>query len=299
MTGQDEIGGRRSGWVAGSSWVERARWIVELLAIIALIGWLDLITGAEVGFALFYLVPIALAGWRMGRTPAILGAVFSALAWFIADIHWRRTGGWGVSLWNGSSRLVIFVAMGWLTARVSADAALTKRLLDDALRVARTDPLTGIPNSRSFFESLRARLGPPAPQRIALVYCDVDNFKIINDTEGHERGDALLRDIAAVLARRAGPSDIAARLGGDEFALVLFDREPSEVDAVVAGLVADTEEIGRRHPGAGLSLSAGVVHALGVADADDLVRDADRAMYVVKNRRKTEPGRSDGSLHDV
>jgi len=278
---------RVAAWTTGSSTWTRARWMVELLLLVAVIGWLDLITGAEVGFALFYLMPVMLAGWRMGRTPALVAAACAAIAWFIADLHWHRSSGLWISVWNGSSRLVIFVVMGILTSRVRSDRARMQALLARAMHLARTDALTGLANSRSFYEQLETRLrGSASPSAVSLVYMDVDNFKNVNDREGHKAGDDVLRRIASAIDEHAQGDSVVARLGGDEFGLAVFGRDEQQVGRLVESLVAATDEIGRSLPGSGLGLSAGVVHASGPAIADDLVRRADETMYRVKTERR-------------
>src|SRR5712691_1446845 len=153
-----------------------------------------------------------------------------------------------------------------------------------AMRLALTDPLTGLGNHRHFHERLQADLDRAERERIPLTLCllDLDDFKHINDTYGHPVGDQVLADVAACL-RQGGES---FRLGGDEFALVLPGRDDREglviAEAVVARLAALRFEGEQR-----VSVSAGVAtfptHG---AERNELFRIADRALYRAKGAGK-------------
>ncbi|WP_346622043.1 EAL domain-containing protein [Blastococcus montanus] len=176
-------------------------------------------------------------------------------------------------------------------------SALARALAGQALR----DPLTGLANREAFFgrveESCR-RSATQAGHQTAVVYFDLDGFKAVNDTFGHDRGDALLVEVAAALAESARPTDLVARLGGDEFAVCL------DIDATVSrrhGAAPDTDVArsvaGRMHAAVAaigrsdgvaqrVRVSAGVaVSAGGCVDPAELVRAADLAMYTGKRDR--------------
>ena len=164
-------------------------------------------------------------------------------------------------------------------------AALALRnawLLEEVERLARTDPLTGLANRRTFEAGLQrevaraTRSGEP----LSLVVLDVDHFKHINDTAGHQAGDDVLRFIGQVLAGHAREMDLPARYGGEEFCVVLPGCPPSEAVAVAERLRASVAEY-TGHPG--LTASAGVAtipdHA---AQAEALLAAADEALYESK-----------------
>jgi diguanylate cyclase len=147
-------------------------------------------------------------------------------------------------------------------------------------REATVDALTGLANRRVFIDHLAkvARTGTPA-----VVFCDLDRFKPINDGYGHHVGDQLLVEVAARLQRL--DADLVARLGGDEFVLVVDDGEPVRTRVVAAGTLAcvtspvDVE--GRSIEVAG---SVGVATATVVDERPErLLRDADLAMYAAKS----------------
>ena len=156
---------------------------------------------------------------------------------------------------------------------------------------ANYDTLTGLPNRRVFYERLeqlvteRAEGGPS----IALLYIDLDGFKEINDTYGHEAGDAVLTTVGNRLVKFIGPLDFVARLGGDEFALVLSEvKERTDVDRLAASIHASFQEVmttkgGTYQVGASIGIA---LYPESSSDSESLVRNADSAMYEVKRNGK-------------
>ncbi len=154
-------------------------------------------------------------------------------------------------------------------------------------RQAFHDPLTGLANRLLFMNRvdfvLKRRTG-----NAAVIYVDLDNFKPINDTYGHEAGDAVLKAAGERLFASLRPSDTAARLGGDEFAVLLVDIPEEHIgvvaDRIVGNLTKPLEFDGRELV---VGASLGVASAVsGTLDADSLVRNADVAMYVAKHGGK-------------
>ncbi|GGN90076.1 hypothetical protein GCM10010112_75150 [Actinoplanes lobatus] len=155
------------------------------------------------------------------------------------------------------------------------------RLLERLDHAASHDGLTGLANRALCHRRLAEALSGPCPVHVALL--DLDGFKEINDTYGHEAGDELLTRVAAALAGTVGPGDTAARLGGDEFVLVLPGTTCAEAAAVagrvVAGLADPVTVAGRA-----LHIRASIGFACGRHgdDLGDLMRAADGAMYAAK-----------------
>jgi diguanylate cyclase (GGDEF)-like protein len=159
-----------------------------------------------------------------------------------------------------------------------------QRALDKEKELSRIDSLTGLPNRRAFYETLENERMRALRYRhpLTIAYVDVDNFKRINDTQGHAVGDAVLRDIGQCLRENLRTSDIVARLGGDEFAVLLPETEATAAEHVVRKLHLHLRErmALSRHD---VSLSIGIAAFLCPnASIDDLVRDADELMYMVK-----------------
>jgi diguanylate cyclase (GGDEF)-like protein len=158
----------------------------------------------------------------------------------------------------------------------------------------RADPLTGLSNRVLFMERLDRLLGRDDGSKFAVIFLDVDRFKLINDSLGHVAGDELLvvvaGRLAAALQRADGPDPAAAaptlaRFGGDEFTVLLpgvpdADRARAEAERLLAVIAQPLTLQGREVL---VSASAGVVmNALRYTQAEDMVRDADTAMYRAK-----------------
>lgn len=172
--------------------------------------------------------------------------------------------------------------------------ATIRRLQHRAEELALRDGLTNLPNRRSFEDRLEkaeqhARL---TGKGIALIYCDVDNFKTVNDTLGHERGDQALRAVALRLRQLLAKDTFLARVGGDEF-VVLLENAPTrqEVLALVEKLRTglDGDPVFERDFTA-LGISCGFA-ALpdDVSKASDLIRVADAGMYQMKKHNFHKP----------
>ncbi|GAA4434782.1 putative bifunctional diguanylate cyclase/phosphodiesterase [Phytohabitans houttuyneae] len=163
-----------------------------------------------------------------------------------------------------------------------------RRSLQQQLRhQALHDPLTDLPNRTLFFERLTGALITTEPDaRVGICYLDLDGFKAINDTLGHDAGDELIRTIASRLASRLRPSGhLVARMGGDEF-VVLVERVKETADVVrVAELALDAVRTPVHLGGHVLNVSAsvGVVdRAVEGTDAAELMKAADTTLYWAK-----------------
>ncbi len=162
------------------------------------------------------------------------------------------------------------------------------RAVEEAVHEALHDSLTGLPNRALFVDRLRhsvaraERTGTP----VAVLFCDLDGFKTVNDSLGHRTGDGLLVSVAERLADSLRPADTIARLGGDEFAVLLEElREPGDAARAAQRLLASLEppfELRERE----FFISASIGIAAGTKEPEILLRDADLAMYRAKSRGK-------------
>jgi diguanylate cyclase (GGDEF)-like protein/PAS domain S-box-containing protein len=151
------------------------------------------------------------------------------------------------------------------------------------------DPLTGLPNRTNLLHVLGQRIEQGEP--LAVLYIDLDRYKIINDTLGHSAGDRALVEVARRLQHSIRPQDLAARMGGDEFVAVLFGTlSHEEIERIARAILAAIEKplpLGDRP----WFLSASIGVALAPSDATDtelLVRYADNAMYEVKTEGRND-----------
>lgn len=150
------------------------------------------------------------------------------------------------------------------------------------------DPLTRLANRRKFQEEveLAMRNTWETGKHFSILYFDLNRFKVVNDTLGHEVGDELLKYVAARTASILRKPDLIARMGGDEFAVLLHDSDEKGVEAVVARMLANVERpfnVGEHTLNVGLSIGAAFYPADGKSLAQ-LLRHADSAMYRAKSQ---------------
>lgn len=246
--------------------------------LVAVIGYVDYITGWAVSFSVFYLIPIALATWYLGGPVGLTVALLSTLSWYFADratspLHANSL----IPIWNALVRFGFYLIVNRTLAALRAALARTAEL-------ARTDHLTGLDNGRSFAAAASAELerarrtGHP----ITIAFLDLDDFKAVNDRLGHIGADDALTEWARGVRGQLRSSDAFARIGGDEFVILLPET----------GHAAAAELLPRLHArllaAAGneerpISFSMGAITFLSPpVTVDDLLRPADALMYVVK-----------------
>jgi diguanylate cyclase (GGDEF)-like protein len=169
---------------------------------------------------------------------------------------------------------------------------------------ATQDPLTGLPNRSSFRRHLENILVPTRRTKhtLAVLFIDIDDFKVINDSLGHAVGDAVLVEVAERLAACVAPGDLVARLGGDEFVILISGRRPGcdaaqdiaeRVLAVLANpfpIVGDTVSVA-------VSIGIAIAHPE-MDDAGRLLAEADLAMYAAKRNGKGRHMVFDASVSD-
>ena len=183
---------------------------------------------------------------------------------------------------NSTGEVEYFVATG-------VDVTEQRRNQEHLLQLATTDSLTGLVNRTTFQDVLSHALDGRTRHGAALLFCDLDGFKGVNDSMGHATGDELLVAVAKRLRRQVRTNDVVARLGGDEFVVVAEGAGdfPHAVRALAHRLIdAVGEPIPIDEVPATVLGSIGVAIAEG-ADTDpiDLLRAADAAMYTAKRSR--------------
>ncbi len=154
------------------------------------------------------------------------------------------------------------------------------------------DPVTNLPNRALFVERVRHAIGRARREgnKLGVMFLDIDDFKTINDSLGHSAGDATLIDLAKRLSQSIRTSDTAARFGGDEFVVLLEDLEDEQTAVEVAERVLDDLRQPLVVAGKELSLRGSIgisiLDGSSGAGADELIRDADAAMYIAKSEGK-------------
>lgn len=251
------------------------RAVVAVITVLMIaITFVDYLSGPDYAFPVFYVVPVALAAWALGRTPGLIVAIIAGgcgAAALVANPD-------GVSvlagIWNAVMQTLVYVGaavaisvIGYLLALANSRASI--------------DPLTGLWNRRRFFEEVERELSRArrVKSTFGFIFIDVDRLKACNDLEGHEAGDRLLVEFAEISRRQLRRTDLGARIGGDEFAFFLPDIEASELRPLIDRLLEAYR--GADRP---IEVSAGAVigQATGGLEVDALVKAADALMYQVK-----------------
>jgi diguanylate cyclase (GGDEF)-like protein len=258
------------------------------LFLVGVIGLVDYRIGAEVSFGIFYLIPIALGAWWGGFPQGILLSLAGAAEWHVIDLCQSPEVALHMRLWNAVVRFILFAITSILLSRLRA-VLVREHVL------ARTDPLTGAANARTFYEmaDLEVRRFRRTGRSFTLAYLDLDNFKAVNDGWGHSAGDDLLRRVAETIQEHTRSNDLVARLGGDEFALLLPETDAAGGTAAVAKM---RDALLRRacEDGWPITYSIGAATFLRPPqDVDAMVRHVDSLMYRVKRGGKNQ------LLHEV
>jgi diguanylate cyclase (GGDEF)-like protein/PAS domain S-box-containing protein len=191
--------------------------------------------------------------------------------------------------WTSASGEPFFDADGQFIGYHGVSRDITeRRLAEDSIRhLATHDTLTGLPNRALFLEELGRSMSDArrAGHRLALLFVDLDHFKIINDTLGHDAGDLLLKQMASALRDCLRPSDLVARLGGDEFVVLVRHPVGRHEAGVVARklLAAVTQPMALKGQECRVSASVGIcIFPDNANDEASLMKGADIAMYEAK-----------------
>lgn len=273
--------------LAWANWWLR-NWRLRLLALLAsmiLLGvFLSIPTPAAsaqlpIRTGLFHLIPIALLALTVRATSTVaLVLVLLGLAAARLQLHGAPVSGAALYwLYTGAT-----IAFGLMLSGYRTDFAVEAYRVRHLLwKQATTDALTGLCN-RTGWQRDAARVYADAGKRASprsLVFFDVDHFKRVNDTWGHERGDEVLRLLGLAIAARLGADSYAARLGGEEFIVLMVDAAPVAVERYAQRV---REDFAQATSELGCTLSAGIVFAGPDEELAASMRRADHALYAAK-----------------
>lgn len=239
-----------------------------LVFIVCVMSWLDIITGYEYSFSIFYLIPIAISAWYDSKNITITTVFVAACTWLFSDIasghHYTDI---ITPYWNAGVRLVFFSVVALLILRVREN-------WEEMSQMAMLDNLTQLNNSRALsleYKQLRKQ-NLKSHQSIAIGLIDLDGFKAVNDQLGHSVGDDVLIEFARVLKNTTRKTDIVARMGGDEFIVILKNTDPDGAKEYEKRLI---ESFYKSH----LKDQFGVDFSMGISIFDDLPDNIDDATY--------------------
>lgn len=253
-----------------------------LAVILAVLCWIDLATGYEYSFSVFYLIPISIAAWYDHKKFTILMIIASVMTWLYADFFSGHTYTNPLTpYWNATVRFAFFGIVAFLILRIRRDlVAMTT--------MAMKDNLTLLNNARAFkleYQILKDRRSSKN-NALGIGLIDLDGFKAVNDQLGHSVGDEVLVEFANVLKKSTRSSDIIARMGGDEFTVILMEMTEKTAQDYATRLRNEFKQ-------SGLNEKYGVDFSMGISifdklpeNLDDATHLADQLMYKSKKRGK-------------
>lgn len=257
-------------------------WAAAGLGLVGGVGTIDVLTGYELAFSLFYLLPITSTTWFAGARSGVVISLVSALVWFAADAFAGQPYSHpAIAYWNTTIRFGFFLITTFLIS------SLRQAILREQ-DLARIDNMTGAVNKRYFAELVQRELDRSQRFKhpLTVAYLDLDNFKAVNDNHGHSTGDQVLSTTVKEAKGQLRKTDVVARLGGDEFAFLLPETDAGAAQVAISKVQARLLDKMRRNNWP-VTFSIGVLTCMSTPPTtDELLKQADAVMYLVKNDGK-------------
>ena len=275
--------------------------LAQCLFAVTAVTWSYAITGPSRGALLAILVLVILFGGMLRlRPPQTRGVVLFALVLMAGVMVWRTQ--WAEQRYDPQIELIHLVfsmivlagaamvanRLGGMRSRLAAQKAELAEALELSRHLATRDSLTGLLNRRAMTEVLA--LKGPRPQlaenRMALAMLDIDFFKRINDSHGHQVGDAVLQRFADVARAGLRGGDVLARWGGEEFLLLMPQTSPNDAAPVLARLRESMASAAFETlaPGLTVSFSGGLTEMAVSESHESAIARADQALYAAKRK---------------
>jgi diguanylate cyclase (GGDEF)-like protein len=249
--------------------------------IIGVLGIIDTLTGKELDFSLFYVIPILIVTWHTGLGLGIVFSLISALVWLLSDVLSGNVTLLSIYAWNTLTRLGFFLTIAFLLSRL-----LT--VLEHEREIAHKDYLTGALNSLFFYNVLQMEINRSLRYKnlFTIAYIDLDNIKTVNDEFGHATGDEVLCFVVNQIKNSLRKVDVVARLGGDEFALLMPETNQKSAQVVLSKLQHNILA-GMQKNNWPVTLSIGVLTCIDTPPtANEAIKKVDDLMYSVKKSSK-------------
>jgi diguanylate cyclase (GGDEF)-like protein len=283
-------------------------------------GWIAIIFVALTVANLAKFIGLGALVNAIGNLIFLATALFTLIVAFLAWRRGSRAAGWFLIAWGlleactiatvvhllldrseESGRLLYYFALplsmvagAVFIALGVADRLREQRLaLSEAERRAQTDPLTGVLNRRSLVERLEAA-GVRARARglpISILFIDLDHFKLINDSYGHQAGDACLRAVIGPIQAELRQSDVIGRYGGEEFVVILSSADAAAARPIAERIRGRVEEVIVDGFGAAIRMTCSIGIAASDAEGtwgETLIARADEAVYVAKRSGRNQ-----------
>lgn len=270
-------------FLLGTCWHGWRRWVAWLLCVgfVFFLGGVRSATEAEFSFASLALLPVLLITWLGGRTNGLIMALVAASMWALGDFHSDRVYRQAWIPWaNALAQLAIYSLVAQLTT-------IVRQRFQNEHECAHTDALTQLPNRRAFLEAGEQEIERSSRYRhpIAVIFLDLDDFKALNDTRGHEIGDCALRATAKAIRGALRASDVVARMGGDEFAILLPETPFDAAGEATKKIAANVKRVLKPYAPADISIGMAWYDAAKVP-FPEMLKAADALMYQAKQDGK-------------
>jgi diguanylate cyclase (GGDEF)-like protein len=273
----------------------RARRAVAVLADNIALSFIVSFGDAFAAYVAFYFLSTVGWGLRFGRHYLFMTTSIAVLGMacnLVASRYWQQNEMFGAVVIIAMLANTINVAL--LLRRIAWGNQRLAEKIEEVSQLAWQDPLTGLPNRLYFHERLSQTLAAAERngRQVALLLFDIDGFKSVNDTLGHEAGDRLLQEIAERVGHRLRHADTFARLGGDEFVVlmeIIRDRsDAAQVAETVIHAVGEIDLFANRGLRVGVSIGIACSEPAAAQERilDELLKQADRAMYAAKRAGK-------------
>lgn len=250
-------------------------------AVIGALGYITQCFDAEAnfGFSSMAIILVLVTSWALERNQALLMAIFASVAWALGE----HLSGTSPSLWyvpwvNNAIRTVVFLSVAALVGKARGK-------YDDEVNRAYIDDLTQLFNRRYLFEIVGRKIKAlrETKQPMAMVYIDMDHFKVLNDTQGHDIGDKALRDAGKAMMQSVRKDDAVIRIGSDEFVIVLPKATEGAVTRIATTIQANVKAAMAKY--APVNPSIGVVwYSVPLDDVSEMLAHADEMMYSIKHK---------------
>jgi diguanylate cyclase (GGDEF)-like protein len=250
---------------------------------VSLFGVIRYITGPDYAFSAFFLLPICMVTWFVGRGAGIIISIISAGTLIFADLVGQSYSRQLIPYLNGILGMSLFLIITHILSSLRGALEREKTL-------AMTDFLTKISNRRAFFELAQMEINRARRYKhpFTVILTDIDKFKVVNDYFGHQTGDMLLCLVANSLKRNLRKTDIVARVGGDEFGILLPETGANSVRLILTRLHNDLMNI-MKEKGWPVAFSIGVVTFKSAPNTvDEIMKKADNLMYSAKQNAENK-----------